>query len=125
MASAVEDHLNDRSSPAQQPAAAPAPQGPVVLTATAPAWIQVTDGGRSLFSGELAAGQSYTVPATATAPVLKAGKPEALRVTIGTANAPPVGTAGRVASNVSLLAADLMRGGAQASPAATTNTTGR
>lgn len=98
--------------PAQpaQPPAGPA-TGPVVLTATEPAWIQVTDGGRTLFSGELAAGQSFTVPQNATAPLLKAGKPEALRVTVGTATAPPVGPAGRVASDVSLAPADLMRGG--------------
>ena len=99
--------------PAQpaQPPAGPA-TGPVVLTATEPAWIQVTDGGRTLFSGELAAGQSFTVPQNAAAPLLKAGKPEALRVTVGTATTPPIGPAGRVASDVSLAPADLMRGGA-------------
>ena len=94
--------------PAQQPAAAP--NGPVVLTATAPAWIQITDQGKTLFSGELAQGQSFTVPQTASAPLLKAGKPEALRINVGTAVAPPVGPPGKVASKVSLLAADLMRG---------------
>jgi cytoskeletal protein RodZ len=108
------------------PQAAPQPagpaQGPVVLTATAPAWIQVTDQGQTLFSGELAPGQSFTVPATAVAPLLKAGKPEALRINVGSAVAPPVGPSGRVASNVSLLPADLMRGGAAAPapPAAAT-----
>jgi len=121
--------------PAQQPQQAqPAAtaQGPVVLTATGPAWIQVTDQGKTLFSGELAPGQSFTVPATATAPLLKAGKPEALRINVGTAVAPPVGPPGKVASKVSLLPADLMRGpGAppQAGPAtgampATGNTAG-
>ena len=94
--------------PAQQPAAAP--NGPVVLTATAPAWIQITDQGKTLFSGELAQGQSFTVPQTASAPLLKAGKSEALRINVGTAVAPPVGPPGKVASKVSLLAADLMRG---------------
>jgi cytoskeleton protein RodZ len=114
------------TAPAQGPPAAsqPAPQpgqpasGPVVLTATEPAWIQVTDGGRTLFSGELAAGQSFTVPQDAAAPLLKAGKPEALRVTVGSATAPPVGTPGRVASDVSLAPADLMRGATAASPPA-------
>lgn len=101
-------------APPQQPPAQVA-DGQVVLTATDTAWIQVTDGGRTLFSGELAAGQSYTVPQTATAPLLKAGKPEALRVTVGSATAPPVGSPGKVASNVSLAPADLMRRGA-ASP---------
>ena len=101
-----------QTQPAQpQAQPAQAPSGAVVLTATDAAWIQVTDGGTTLFSGELAAGQSYTVPQTATAPLLKAGKPEALRVTVGSTVAPPVGTPGKVASNVSLAPADLMRGG--------------
>lgn len=105
----------------QQPAQAAS--GQVVLTATDAAWIQVTDGGKTLFSGELAAGQSYTVPQTATAPLLKAGKPEALRVNVGTAVAPPVGQPGKVASNVSLAPADLMRGGAAgATPSAPATT---
>lgn len=103
-----------------QPAAQPQPtaQGPVILTATDAAWIQVTDQGKTLFQGELAPGQSYTVPQTATAPLLKAGKPEALRVTVGGAAAPAVGPAGRVASKVSLLGPDLMRAGAQPTPPA-------
>lgn len=92
---------------AQQPAAA---QGPVVLTATAPAWIRVSDQGKTLFEGMLQAGQTYQVPQTATAPQLRAGAPEALRINVGNAVAPAVGPAGKVADHVSLLPADLMRG---------------
>ena len=93
----------------QQPAQVAS--GAVVLTATEPAWIQVTDGDRTLFSGELAAGQTFAVPQTAAAPLLKAGKPEALRINVGSATAPPVGPPGKVVSDVSLAPADLMRGG--------------
>jgi cytoskeleton protein RodZ len=107
-------------APAPQPATpAPAPaaaQGPVVLTALAPSWIQVTDQGKTLFQGMLQPGQTYQVPATATAPQLKAGKPETLQVKVGAATAPPVGPPGKIA-HVSLLPADLMRGGAGAAPA--------
>src|SRR5919112_577743 len=71
------------TAPQQPPQPAPAARGPVVLTATEPAWIHITDGGKTLFQGVLAGGQSYEVPQTATAPLLKAGKPEALRVTVG------------------------------------------
>lgn len=114
------------AAPQPRPApAAPAANGPVVLTATAPAWIQVTDQGKSLFQGELQAGQSYTVPATATAPLLKAGKPEALKVTVGSAVAPPVGPPGKVASKVSLKPDDLMHGGAQPQPGSTPAAPGR
>ena len=101
--------------PATPPAAAAL--GPVVLMAAGPAWIQVTDQGKTLFSGELQAGQSYAVPTTAIAPLLKAGKPEALVVKVGAATAPQVGPSGEVVSNVSLKPADLMRRGAQVAPA--------
>ena len=86
----------------------------MVLTATGPAWIQVTDGGKTVFSGELQTNQTFAVPATATAPLLKAGKPENLRITVGSAVAPPVGPPGHVASKVSLLGPDLMKGGTAA-----------
>ena len=107
-------------APAPRPAA-PAPaaaQGAVVLTALEPAWIQVTDQGKSLFMGQMVPGQTFSVPPTATAPLLKAGKPEAIKVTVGTATAPAVGPAGKVVSKVSLLPADLMRGPAQPAAAA-------
>lgn len=84
-------------------------QGPVVLTAIASAWVQVTDQGRTLFEGEMAPGQTFTVPATATAPLLRVGAPQALRVSVGPTVVPPVGPAGRVTSNVSLRPADLLR----------------
>jgi cytoskeletal protein RodZ len=105
------------ATPAQQRPAAPAPaavaQGPVVLTAVAPAWIRVTDQGKTLYEGVLQPGQTYQVPQTAVAPLLRAGAPEALKVTVGSAVAPPVGPAGHVTSNVSLKPADLMHAPAQ------------
>jgi cytoskeletal protein RodZ len=101
------------------PAAAASAQGPVVLTAVAPAWIQVTDQGKTLFEGMMNPGQAFTVPATATAPLLKAGKPEALKITVGSAVAPPVGPPGKVASKVSLKGPDLMRGPGAGAPPAT------
>lgn len=112
------------ATPQQQPAPAAVPpaaaaQGPVVLTATGPAWIQVTDQGQKLFEGELAPGQSYAVPPTATEPLLKAGKPEALQIKVGAAIAPQVGPPGKVAANVSLKPADLMKGPAPVAPAPT------
>jgi len=106
------------AAPAPAPAQAPAPaaalaQGPVVLTATAPAWLRVTDQGKKLFEGMLQPGQTYQVPQTAIAPMLRVGAPEALRINVGNAVAPQVGPSGQVTSNVSLKPADLMHGGAQ------------
>lgn len=99
-----------RAAP-QQPASA---NGPVVLTATGPAWVRVTDQGKTLFEGVLQPGKAYRVPPTATAPMLRVGAPEALRINVGQAVAPQVGPAGQVTSNVSLLASDLMHGPAPA-----------
>jgi cytoskeleton protein RodZ len=118
---------NDSTAPAVAPeanvpapaASAPTAQGPVVITANEQVWIQVKDGATTLKEGLLEAGQSFEVPATATAPVLTTGKPEALRISVGTASAPPVGPAATTVRDVSLLGPDLMRGPAAASaPAA-------
>ncbi len=112
------------AGPAQPPAAqVPAPVATagtaVVLTAIDAVWLQVSGkGGAILFSGMLQPGQTFTVPPTAAAPVLKTGKPEALRINVGNTVAPPVGPPATTVSNVSLLPADLLKGGRAAAPAA-------
>ena len=96
---------------APQAAAPPAPAipagGPVVLTATADAWIRITDGGSRLFEGVLKAGERYEVPATAVAPEIRTGIPEGLWVTVGGVAVPPLGAPSTIISNASLRAADL------------------
>jgi len=78
------------AAPAAPPLVATAPQGqgPVVITATDTAWIEVRDGAVILKQGELAAGQSFEVPLNAAAPTLTTAKPEALRISAGTSVAP-------------------------------------
>ncbi|MFL6733996.1 MAG: helix-turn-helix domain-containing protein [Sphingomicrobium sp.] len=117
---AVAAPADDQQAPAAQPpvAASPVPapaQGPVALTASEPVWVQIYEkSGKTIFQGELAAGQRFDVPSTSTAPLLKTGKPEALRITVGTANAPAVGPAATTVRDVSLLGPDLMRAPAAA-----------
>lgn len=101
---------------APAPAAAPIAQGPVVITANEQVWLQVKDGATTLKEGLMEAGQSFEIPASAQAPVLTTGKPEAIRISVGTADAPPVGPAATTVRNVSLRAADLMRAPAAATP---------
>jgi cytoskeleton protein RodZ len=109
-------------------AAAPAPstaapppiavaQGPVVLTATDAVWLAVKDGGNVLKQGIMQPGESFQVPATATAPMLTTAKAEALRINVGNAIVPPVGPPATKVT-VSLRAADLMKTGRPAAPAA-------
>ena len=102
-----------QAGPAAAPAA-PVAQGPVVITANEQVWLQVKDGTTVLKAGLLEAGQSFEVPPTAQAPVLMTGKPEALRISVGTADAPAVGPAATTVRDVSLLGPDLMRGSAAA-----------
>lgn len=87
----------------------------VVLSATDAVWLQVTDKGAVLYSGILQAGQTFTVPPSATAPVLKTAKAEALKVMVGSTLAPPVGPAAKKIT-VSLLPQDLLTKPAAAQP---------
>lgn len=103
--------------PPLAPAAANA-SGPVLITATDQAWIQVKDGNTLLKEGVLEAGQSFAVPPTATAPTLTTAKAEALRITVGTATAPAIGPAATRVSNVSLLGPALLKGPTAAPPPA-------
>jgi cytoskeletal protein RodZ len=107
------------AQPTAPPPASTAAQQPVVLTATDPVWLQVYEkGGATLFSGMLQTGQTYAVPPTATAPLLKTGKPEALRISVGNTVAPTVGPTATTVNDVSLLPADLLKASAQATPPA-------
>ncbi len=100
------------TAPAQnQPAAqqaAPA-AGPVVLTATEDVWIRVYEGngGPTIFEGIMKAGQRFEVPATAQAPQIRTGRPQALQVTVGATAIPPLGQPEQTIRDVSLKAADL------------------
>ena len=96
----------------QAPAAAPAgvASGPVVLTATDEVWLRVYDGkgGPSLFQGSLQPGERFEVPAGAAQPLIRTGRPNALRVAVGSRELPPLGAAERTIADVSLLPADLV-----------------
>jgi cytoskeleton protein RodZ len=112
---------NDQAAAPQaaEPQAPAVAQGPVVLAAIEPVWLSVSErGGGKLFEGVLNPGQNFQVPSTATAPLLRTGKPEALRITVGSQAAPAVGPPATTVRDVSLLPADLMRG-PQAAPPAT------
>lgn len=100
------------------PAPAPLVQPPVVLTALADGVpVEVTDpGSGQLLRKELALGETFAVPATAQAPVLRTMRPDQLQLRVGDQVLPPL--AGRQAEvrEYPLAAASLLA--ALASPAA-------
>ena len=117
---------------ATTPVTVPAATGQVSLTALQDVWIKVREkGGATLREAVLRQGESFTIPATMTAPLLDTGRPEGLRISVGGRDVPAIGPAGKSIASVSLLPADLARGPAApvssatfpAPAAATTNDT--
>jgi cytoskeletal protein RodZ len=96
----------------------------VTLTALGDVWIRVTDGqGRApLFAAMLNTGQTYTVPATATRPLLRTANPQLLRASAAGRDLGLIGPTRRTVNDVSLLAADLAARAAETPPAATPET---
>lgn len=112
--------------PAEGPQAAPAtpaaaPQAaagqPVTLTATGEVWLRVTDGpgGPQLYSGNLIAGQTWSVPQGAQHPLIRTSRPQMLRASVGGRDLGPLEPVERAISDVSLLPQDLAAR-AQANP---------
>ena len=86
-----------------------AASGPVVLTAEQAVWLRVTDAaGQRLMEGELAAGQSYTVPADAAGPKVMTGRPNALAITVGGRAVPKLSQELRTVVDVPVDAASLL-----------------
>ncbi|NRD90441.1 DUF4115 domain-containing protein [Sphingopyxis sp. BSNA05] len=87
----------------------PSSQGIVVLTATEPVWMKIYDAeGERLFEDEMAAGDTFTVPADANDPQILTGRPAALTVTIDGQVVPQLGTAERTIKDVGVSAAALL-----------------
>lgn len=98
---------------AMAPATAPPPPatpatGQVVLTATAPAWLRVYDkNDKVLFEKEMAAGESWPVPGDADTPMIRTGRADAIKVTVGGTEVAPLGPPERTVRDVVLTAAAL------------------
>jgi cytoskeletal protein RodZ len=113
-AAAVDTPIVGQPKAAQRAAAGarpglPAATGPVVLTATDEVWLRVSDAnGPVLMERTMKAGESYQLPPTVQRPLLRAGRPDALRVMVGQTAIPQLGPSGRPIGNVSLLASDLV-----------------
>jgi hypothetical protein len=70
-------------------------------------WLRISDGEATLFSGSLGAGQTYQLPATAQHPMLRTGRPQLLRATIGNDDIGPLEATEHTVDNFSLLPRDL------------------
>jgi cytoskeletal protein RodZ len=108
---ATEAQAPAATGPAQP--AVPQPQAvagqPVTLAATEEVWVRIVDqaSGASLYQGILAPGQRFAVPPSAQQPVIRTGRPQVLRVSIGDRDIGPIEPVERTIDNVSLRAEDL------------------
>ncbi|UVO55345.1 helix-turn-helix domain-containing protein [Sphingomonas sp. SUN039] len=115
--------FGDASAPGPEPApppvvatapATPQPQvaapstGQVVLTATAPVWLRIYDkNDKVLFEKEMAAGETWPVPGDADTPMIRTGRPDALKVAVGGSAVAPLGPPEKTIRDVVLTAAAL------------------
>jgi len=86
------------------PTPPPVVGGPVVLTATAPAWVRIYEpnGGTKYLDREMKAGESFTVPADAVDPLILTGRPQSIGITVGGKPIPPLGAPDKTVADVSL-----------------------
>jgi cytoskeletal protein RodZ len=84
--------------------------GPVTLAASQDVWVRVYEAGsdKTLFQGMMKAGQTWQVPATAQAPEIRTGRPNVLKINVGSTTIPPLGPPEKMIKNVSLRPADLI-----------------
>jgi transcriptional regulator with XRE-family HTH domain len=108
--------LDIEVAPAPPPApapSAPTPQAaagqPVTLVATGEAWLRISEGptGAVIFMGTMAPGDRYQIPATAQHPVIRTGRPQNLRASVGASDLGPLAPTEQTIQNVSLRAEDL------------------
>lgn len=97
-------------------AAVAAPGGPVVFTALAPnIWVKFYDAaGNQLMQKLMVLGESYTVPADASGPMIRTARPDALRITVGGRTVPKLADDAVSIKDVPVSAAALL---ARAAPA--------
>lgn len=115
--------FGDAGAPAVEPVAPPAviapatpdpvtaasATGQVVLTATAPAWLRIYDrNDKVLFEKEMAAGESWPVPADADTPMIRTGRADAIKVTIDGREVAPLGPPEKTVRDVVISAAALV-----------------
>jgi transcriptional regulator with XRE-family HTH domain len=98
---------SSRPTPALQPASLAGQ--PVTLTSTGEVWLRITEGpgGSALFQGTLSPGQTFQVPASATHPLLRTGRPQLLRASAGGRDLGALDTTEHTVSDLSLLAPDI------------------
>ena len=99
-----------------------AAQGPVVFTALEQGvWVKFYDAaGNQLMQKQMALGETYTVPAEASGPMIRTGRPDALQISIGGRGVAKLSEQQQIIKDVPVSAAALLGRGSMPVPAAAT-----
>ncbi|TZG24669.1 helix-turn-helix domain-containing protein [Sphingomonas montanisoli] len=91
-------------APVAQPAEPAVPTGPIGVTATEDVWLKISErtGGPTYYMDVMKAGERFDLPETATDPILRTGRPQSIKVMIGTAELPAIGEPDRLVRAYSL-----------------------
>lgn len=96
-------------APTAPPPPAPTPPTEVAVIAADDVWLRIYEaGGAKLYEGAMKKGERFDIPPTARAPQILTGRPDAIRVTVGGTEIPPLGPPRRTIADVSLAPQDLL-----------------
>ncbi|RVT94423.1 helix-turn-helix domain-containing protein [Sphingomonas crocodyli] len=86
------------------PAEPASPTGPIGVTATEDVWLKMSErtGGPTYYMDVMKAGERFDLPETATDPILRTGRPQSVKVMIGTSELPAIGEPDRLVRAYSL-----------------------
>ncbi len=111
--SAEESAQVEAAAPAAAEPASPVASGPVVFTSKEEGiWVKFYDGdGARLMEKQMNKGESYTVPQDAKNPMVWTGRPDALTITIGGQDVPPLSDSEGLMKDVPVTADALLKRG--------------
>jgi transcriptional regulator with XRE-family HTH domain len=103
------------------PAGPQTAQGPVVFTALEQGvWVKIYDAaGNQLMQKEMALGETYTIPAEASGPMIRTARPDALQISIGGRDVAKLSERQETITDVPVSAAALLGRGSAATPVST------
>ena len=107
------------------PAGPQAAQGPVVFTALKQGvWVKFYDAaGNQLMQKEMALGETYTIPAEASGPMIRTARPDALQISIGGRDVAKLSEQHQTIMDVPVSAAALLARGSGQPPVVASNNT--
>jgi cytoskeleton protein RodZ len=110
LAADTPEEIHRAPAPARPNAVAPTalaqpavPAGVIAVNAAEDVWVKISErDGPNLLMGVMKAGERFEIPETAVDPILRTGRPQVIKVTLGETALPPIGEPDRLVRAYSL-----------------------